>query len=415
LLLLAGIGIAVRIGWILLFPAPFRSDGSVYFTLARQLSELGTYRDPRGEFAFWPPGYPFYLLPFIKAFGAHHWVPIIANFALYVGSLFVVYDLARRCGGSTAPRLATLIAAAWPNYIFASGTASKELLLVTLVPLALLLYFRASDAVSRIHATGLLALSGAVFALASLTQPGLLLLPSILIGYEMTRRTAIGAAAIRVGLVVGVLAILIGLWTYRNFVVLGSAVLISTNGGSTFYRANNPLATGGYTERGERSLDGLGELERHRRGLEYGTEWIRSHPMDFLKLAWRKQVLFLGDDGEGVYETLKRGLEIGDARYFWLKMVSNLFWLVAWLLILAGFIRGGGASAPQLASTCALGLTVAYFWLIDSVFESGARHHMPLIGILAVLAAIGHGVATVGRPRRVPPDATPATAARSIA
>ncbi len=32
-------------------------------------------------------------------------------------------------------------------------------------------------------------------------------------------------------------------------------------------------------------------------------------------------------------------------------------------------------------------LTILYFWAIDSVFESGARHHTPLVGLLAILAA----------------------------
>ncbi len=387
LLLLAVVGVSARLVWVSLFPAPFRSDGSVYFTIAKQLAELGVYRDPRGEYAFWPPGYPFYLLPFIKVFGAKDWVPILANFVLYVGSLIVVYDLARRCLGNTSARIATLIAAAWPNYVFASGTASKELLLVTLVPLALLLYVRAAECDRRDLAAGLLALSGATFALASLTQPGILLLPSVLVGYEIASRSSISKAVLRVGLVVAVMVALVGLWTYRNFAVLGTPV-ISTNGGSTFYRANNSLATGGYSERGEQSLEGLGELERHRVGMQWGTAWIRDHPLDFLKLAWRKQVLFLGDDGEGVYETLKRGLEIGDARYFLLKMVSNLFWLALWILILIGLTRGGWFASGSAALSL-LGLSVIYFWLIDSVFESGSRHHMPLIGILSVLATLG--------------------------
>ena len=254
-----------------------------------------------------------------------------------------------------------------------------------------------TEARGRAQAIGYSGLSGAAFALTSLTQPGLLLLPSILVGYEMVRRGPIAAAAIRVGFAVLVMLVLVGSWAYRNSVVLGSSLIISTNGGSTFYRANNPLATGGYTERGERSLEGLGELERHRRGLEYGKEWIRSHPSDFLKLAWRKQILFLGDDGEGVYETLKRGLGIGDRRYFLLKMISNLYWLALWCLILAGLIRGRSAFAPGVAGPTLLGLAILYFWLIDSVVESGARHHMPLIGVLSVLAVLGSGTHAADR------------------
>jgi hypothetical protein len=65
-----------------------------------------------------------------------------------------------------------------------------------------------------------------------------------------------------------------------------------------------------------------------------------------------------------------------------------LYWLGLWLLILSVLFYArdawAGAAAPIL-----LGLTVCYLWLIDSVFESGARHHMPLIGVLSVIATLG--------------------------
>lgn len=61
------------------------------------------------------------------------------------------------------------------------------------------------------------------------------------------------------------------------------------------------------------------------------------NPLDFLKLALQKQIYFLGDDGKGVYETLKRGLNIADSRYFIIRAVSNLYWFVVWVFILMGF------------------------------------------------------------------------------
>lgn len=43
-------------------------------------------------------------------------------------------------------------------------------------------------------------------------------------------------------------------WTVRNCTIFGTLVIISTNGGDVFYRANNPLATGGFTPIGEKDL-----------------------------------------------------------------------------------------------------------------------------------------------------------------
>jgi hypothetical protein len=43
-------------------------------------------------------------------------------------------------------------------------------------------------------------------------------------------------------------------WSIRNYRVFDAFVPISTNGGGVFYLANNPLATGHYTDIGEPDL-----------------------------------------------------------------------------------------------------------------------------------------------------------------
>jgi hypothetical protein len=57
-------------------------------------------------------------------------------------------------------------------------------------------------------------------------------------------------------------------------------------------------------------------------------------------------------------------------------------------LILAAVIvhwRGRAAMSPDILL---LMLSLFYVVAIDSIFQSGSRHHMPLMGTLSVLAAL---------------------------
>jgi len=387
------LGLALRLGWLAVFPTELHSDGKTYFWLARHLYETGTYRDDRGDYAWWPPGYPFFLLGFMRIFGVHPWIPILANLLLYCGVVPLAWGIGKLAGGEGAGRLATLLVAVWPNPVFTVGTGSKELLLAFLLPLAILAYARSGGSGKG---AGILLRAGAggALALGALTQPSILLFPFLLVAYDLLQRETVRAAALRCLPMIALFGIVVGAWSYRNYRVLHAPVLIATNGGSVFYLANNPKANGGYSEEGERSLDGLTEVERNRTGFRMALEWIRSEPGSFLRLVLKKHLYFLGDDSMGAYETLKRGLDISDARYLVAKGLSNLFWLLLWILIWTGLVAGGKPNAL----TMTLMLSMLYFYFVDSMFEAGSRHHVPALALIAALALAGAGAPAVVRP-----------------
>jgi 4-amino-4-deoxy-L-arabinose transferase-like glycosyltransferase len=377
-------GLLLRLLWGIILDIPQRSDGATYFTLAERLYTEGLYRDDRGDLAFWPPGYPFFLLTYFVVFGVKPWVPLLGNLTLFVVCTVVVYHLARLVLDEAAARLAALLLAVWPNYVFSVGLASKEMLLTALFPAAILLYLNGLRGPTpwrdRLSFLG----SGALLGLSSLAQPSVVLFPIALAAHLALRREQLLRAAVVLALLAcGMLAAILP-WTVRNISALGAPVLISTNGGDVFYRANNPLATGGYIPRGERNLRPLGEIERNRAGYQWGGEWILAHPDRFLTLAIRKAVLFLGDDSTGAYETLKRDRGT-TASYAALKGLSNLYWLGIWTLILWGLWR----RSPQRwnLDVLLLGLPVLYLLGIDSIYEGGGRHHAPVMGFIAVVAA----------------------------
>ena len=393
------VGTGLRILWVLLYPAPQHSDQAAYFGLARSLVESHSYGISNGGLAYWPPGYPFFLAVWFLALGFKSWVPLVANASLFGASLFVVARLARRIGGTAAGYLSSLILAFWPTMVMTAGLASKEMLVLFLLCLALLVFSGAQKADLGLKGVALAALTGLLIGYASLTQPSLMLFPSVLIAYEWLLAERLWLAVSRLVIVVAALSLVILPWTLRNHRVLGSWVPISTNGGDVFYRANNPLATGGYTPRGEQSLEGLDEVHRGRVGFHLGKEWIRAHPAAFLALAVRKQILFLGDDAQGAFETLKRGLGIGGMRYLAWKAISNLYWWCLWVTILIGLAIHWNRELSRNPLLGAVMLSILYLYSIHSVFESGAKYHEPLMGLIAVLAG-----QIFARPKEVQPE-----------
>lgn len=386
LVLAIGGGLALRLAWMILFPAPFASDGLAYYDLAARLAHGLTYQTPKAEWAAWPPGYPFVLLVHFRFLGVIPWAVNVANLLLFTGTMLAVYALARRFGEATA-RLAALLLALWPNLIASAGVATKESVIIFLLPVLLLLYLRAGEEPSTGKAAAMRVAAGMVLGYSTLTQPGILLFVGVFAAYELLFRASVLRIAARLALLAaGMLAVILP-WSVRNYRVLHTPVLVSTLGGDVFYRANNPLATGGWIKDGERSLRDYDELTRSRLGYQWGKEWIRENPGEFLLLALKKQVLFLGDDAVGVYETLKRGLGVGGKSYALAKLGSNAYWWGIWALVLAAFFVRSATSWPRRAEVVLFLLTILYFWAIDSVFESGARHHTPLVGLLAILAA----------------------------
>ncbi len=197
-------------------------------------------------------------------------------------------------------------------------------------------------------------------------------------------------------------ALTIAPWMLRNCAVFdGQFCAISTNGGSVFYRVNNPDASGLYMSGRGTPLEGLSELERDRRGYELGRPWIRAHSLDAAKLSLRKWRAYLGGDDHGAYWGVLRGAGGNEADAvasaslgrMALYRVANVVSLAYWVLLAAmcartilGWrvddVRDGQVFRP-LVYPLLCGAAVF------GIFESGDRQHMFAIGPLIVLAAAG--------------------------
>ena len=263
-----------------------------------------------------------------------------------------------------------------------TGIASKELLVIVLLLSALRVQLARSAGASRI------AFVGALLGFTALVQPSFILFAFVILAFDWLRGVSFRQLLIHALLLSVGFALVVTPWTLRNQRVFGAFVLITTNGGSNFYRANNPLATGGFTPRGEVDLSSYGEIASNRVGFQLGQRWVMENPVDFFLLSLRKQILFLGDDSSGVYQALRRRLSSSLVLYAVPKASCNAFWLAMWLAIGLGsyaLIKNG---TPIPFDATLLVLSVAYLYGLHSVFESTGKYHVPLTGVLAVLAGI---------------------------
>jgi len=403
-------GLALRLAWAFTFPATLKSDHLAYFQAAALMAQGHT-----GAGAYWPPGFSLFLAPFFMVFGAHPWVAQLCALLFFVATYLLTYALANRIQGGLTARIAPMLVAIWPGYFTLAGINCKECLLAVLMPATLLLYLKASDCRSvrafglgpfsypasshegaRFHWIFVIA-AGVCMGFAALTQPGYLLFPAVVFGFEMLRAKGLLRATGRTMVFsIAMLAAVLP-WTYRNYLVFHRTVLISTNGGSVFYRANNPLADANYSAEGEVPLP-KDEFAADQLGYQLADDWIVHHPGDFAALMVRKQIVFLGDDALGAYETLKRGLNPSVALYASVKGISNLYWLALWTVLFLGFPLLFKLSNWRLWFGF-LFLPLVYQWAIDSVFESGPRHHVPYVALIAVLVGMVLSSAVQPKPK----------------
>jgi 4-amino-4-deoxy-L-arabinose transferase-like glycosyltransferase len=380
------IGLGLRLGWILRFPTAIRSDHLAYFNDAAQMANWHT---PTGT--YWPPGFSLFLAPFFMVFGAHPWVAHLASLFLFVAIYFLTYFLAEQIQGGLTARIAPALIALWPCEIMLTGINCKETFLAAIIPACLLLYLKASGRSS--FRWSLVIAAGLCMGLTALSQPGYILFPSVIFAFEIVRRTGVLTAIGRTAIFTLAMLVAISPWTYRNYLVLHQFVLISTNGGAVFYAANSPSADPFVAPETDVASLPKDELASNRIGYQAGEQWIEQHPIAFTILMLKKQIVTVGDDGSGAYETLKREHKPSALLYASAKGVSNLYWLALWAILLLGIPRVFELANWRLWYGL-LFLPVAYQWVIDSIFVSGSRHHLPYISLIAVMVGIAITSAT---------------------
>src|ERR1700680_639597 len=279
-------GIILRVLWVFFVPPVQLSDFANYIYLSRDLQSVHSYASGTADL---PPGEPAFLALGLWV-SDRPWTPAFLNLICYVLLSAIMFLAARKSLGKVAPVLAVWMLAVWPSYIALTGIAASE------HPFLLLFFIACLPA---FFDERWIPLCGVAAGLAALVRPEALLVPIIWVVALAFERKKLARMAFAGLLLIATIAP----WTIRNEFRLHAFVPISTNGGDVFYRANNPQATGGWTRTGEQDLRSYSDdlQRRDRLGYQLGKAWIRSHPLGFLRLVARKQIIFMRTDNAGVY------------------------------------------------------------------------------------------------------------------
>ncbi len=130
---IAGLAIAVRVGWIVhvkVDPMVGHFDDTVfYFASAKSLAHDFTYRDQFDRFsAHWPPGYPLALAGVFALVGTKLAAAKALNVALSAATVLLTYVVGARVFGTRTGFVAALLLAVAPGHVYFSSLVMAEVL-----------------------------------------------------------------------------------------------------------------------------------------------------------------------------------------------------------------------------------------------------------------------------------------------
>ncbi|MFN7922454.1 MAG: hypothetical protein U0Q16_20285 [Bryobacteraceae bacterium] len=403
--LAAVIGLAIRLGWALALPTPPVSDGVEYQGLATRLAATGEYSSlvpTPGEpssFTKWyvyrAPGYPMFLAACFLVFGHGAWLPMAANLALFLVTLYALYRLVATIAGYGCAVGAAWMLALWPGGIAFTGLLAYEPLFLCLVIVSLRLAIA-----SRRGGLGTMAAAGLVAGMAVLVRPTAVAICPLWFLYHLLTAPdqrprdgwwpAVRTAGLKTAAGVALMAAVVLPWTWRNY-QHGFHVLVSANGSTALHLVANPRATVEYNEEMTVALRkevGYDEHRYYEEASNRAIAWIRDNPGKYLAMAVQRQVTLLGEDGDGWYWSLKVGAGLGDSKaYILFQAVGHIWWAGLWLLTALGLVRGKALFLSTPALQVVAGAILAW-WLPGLPFCQAARYHMVAAPLLMALASL---------------------------
>jgi len=392
------VGFLLRGACILAFPVEPMNDPSFFHRFAVNLLNGNGYGN--GDLkAFYPPGMSFLLAGW---YGITEPTPFAGkwlNGLVGAATVLLVYAIGRRTVGERAGKWAAVLAAVMPTLVFYSATLGYELILgfIFLATVYLGLLIRDTKGSGVLPCV----LLGLVLGFGSLIKPICLPLPMVLIVWWWLLGLR-GRALVYGAVVLAVMACVVAPWTLRNYRELGEFVLVSTNGGVVLYSANNP-----YTDGRESAVQlppgEHDEISRDRLRRKAAQEWIKANPTRFLRLAVNKALYTWGTS------TQIMSVISNDRMVLWQEqacmVIINLFWAALLVQCLAATCCTSIWRERRLYVAFAL---LAYVFFIHVISEAMSRHHIPVIGVLILIASAA--LARNGASKNQPSSETTVTA-----
>ena len=253
------------------------------------------------------PLYPYILGILFKIFGYDLFIARLAQIIIGSASCVLLYLLGKEIFNRRAGIAAGLIAALSAPFIFYSGIFVPTVFVVFLYLMALLMFFKALRAKTRRS----FFLFGIIAGLAVMTRASMLLfipfaLFWVVIISSEKKKTLVNISLVVIGILMVMMPLLV-----RNYIVSRDVVFLTSHAGMNLYIGNNEKADGRFKPPGwaRSNISGLRSDAKTIAQRELGKDlkdsevsryyaskaisFIKQNPNQFLRLFWRKLLLFI--------------------------------------------------------------------------------------------------------------------------
>lgn len=385
ILLLCAIPAIAQVALIFIFRSEPVFDGFFVYCEAKTWAESGGIN----PLTYYAPGQIWYYAMFFRLFGPSVYVAQLCQIPLAALIPVVSWRIARYGVSEDRARMVAALIAIYPGlllYILVTPYYFYlYMLMILLIVWSWLRVLNRSDTCAAPLWGGLAAGWGA------LTKPTLLVAPLQTLFFWMVaggtfghRRRWLACLMFTV-----VMAAVIAPWTMRNKRVFGEPVLINTSGPLVFYSANNPESDGLYSPIPDQAqLESPADMLAHMAYCnEQAWAFIREQPTAFARLVWLKLLHTWGTETTFVELINFSGASLGVFDPL-LRFIVQIGWaalVIAWMMVA---MRAVWLRIPPHALEISAGIFVLSKFLVYSVYEGGARHHMPVIPLLIVYIAV---------------------------
>jgi hypothetical protein len=321
LVIIITVGTALRLWWVAYAARPLGyplgGDPLGYILRAESMAHGKGYLSflTGRPTAFQPPGWPMFLAGWYWI--ANH-TPLpndpwnmagALNILLAIGSMLLLFAVARRLFDTRVALIAAAVYSLWPNLIFYTASAALETFFIFLLLLVIWLLLHYGWPHAEKVPWIAFVLAGLAMGELLLVRPfGIVVLVAMLIAGIVVGR-GWRRALKEFGITTGVALLVLVPWTIRNERDLHGFVPVATNLGETFCIGHQPGASGGF--QGD-SVYCVGpydfshivaphdEILRNSYTMHQGLRYAVHHPIDEARLLFWRGYYILQNDHDGV-------------------------------------------------------------------------------------------------------------------
>ena len=250
-------------------------------------------------FSFKPPLYPLFLAAIYTIWGRNFLVVGIIQAFLGTLTCLIIFQIGKMIFDEKIGLISALIFALYPYHIFQGTQVTDTTLFVFLTVLSILYLYKVTErSISRNTV-----IIGIIIGLAILCRPNMLsFIPFVAIWLWISFFPNKALALKTITIIFTFIILTVLPWTIRNYLVHRELVLLGTNGGYTFWQANNqftgkyikmrsdldPIAFNEDINWREKGVHELSEVEQDKWFYREGMRFIYNHPFDFIRLSGLK-------------------------------------------------------------------------------------------------------------------------------